>query len=54
MSAMKGPQPYVPTGQTPNTPVKMPEVADMEHFHRMATSGALADVLFKMGGGKKK
>lgn len=54
MKGMTGAQPYVPTGPTPNTPVKMPEVADMEHFHKMATSGALADLLFKLGGGKKK
>lgn len=46
--------PTVPTGPSKNTPVKMPEVADMEHFHKLATSGALADVLFKLGGGKKK
>jgi hypothetical protein len=51
---MKGPQPTVQTGPSQNTPVKMPEVADMEHFHKMATSGQLADVLFKLGGGKKK
>jgi hypothetical protein len=53
MSNTKG-QPFVPTGPSKNEPVKMPEVADMEHFHRMATSGALSDLLFKLGGGKKK
>lgn len=51
---MKGPQPTVPTGQSNFAAVKAPQVADMEHFHKLATSGALADVLFKLGGGKKK
>ena len=45
--------PTVPTGPTPNKPVRMPEVGDMEHFHRLATSGALADLMLKLGGGKK-
>jgi hypothetical protein len=51
---MKGPQPTVPTAPSKNTPVKMPEVGDMEHFHKMATSGALTDMLFKLGGTRKK
>jgi hypothetical protein len=54
MSGTKGPQPTVPTGPSKYSPVKAPQVADMEHFHKMATSGALADVMFKLGGGKKK
>ena len=54
MTAMKGPQVNVPTGPSPNVPVKMPEVGDMEHFHRMASSGALTDLLFKLGGTRKK
>jgi len=54
MKNTRGAQPNVLTGPTPNTPVKVPEVADMEHFHRLATSGALSDLLFKMGGGKRK
>jgi hypothetical protein len=49
---MKGPQPVTPTGK-PYTPPK-PEVADMEHFHRLATSGELSDIMFKLGSGKKK
>lgn len=54
MSGMIGPQPTVPTGPTKLSPVKAPDVADMEHFHRLATSGALADLMLKLGGGKKK
>jgi len=50
---MKG-QPTVPTGPTPNTPTPPTQVADMEHFHRLATSGALSDLMLKLGGGKKK
>lgn len=45
--------PTVPTGPTPNVPVPPTEIADMAHFHRLATSGKLADLLFKLGGGKK-
>jgi hypothetical protein len=52
-SGLKGPQPHVQTGPTKNEPVKMPEVADMEHFHKMATSGALTDLLHKIGGTRK-
>jgi hypothetical protein len=37
-----------------NTPVKMPEVGDMEQFHRLATSGELTDILQKLGGVRKK
>jgi hypothetical protein len=51
---MKSVNPTVPTGPTKDTPVKMPEVGDMEHFHRMATSGALTDLLLKIGGTRKK
>lgn len=54
MSNMKGPQPPVPTGPTKYSPVKAPEIADMEHFHRLATSGALSDLMLKLGGGKRK
>jgi len=54
MSNMKGPQPTTPTGPSKNEPVKMQEVGDMEHFHRMANSGALTDLLFKLGGTRKK
>jgi hypothetical protein len=54
MSNTKGPQPTVPTGPSKYTPVQAPEVGDMEHFHKMATSGALADLLFKIGGTRKK
>lgn len=50
---VKGPQPTVPTGPTKFQPIPPPQGDDMEHFHRMATSGALSDILFKMGGGKK-
>ena len=53
MTAMKGPQVKVPTGPSKNEPVKMPEVGDMEHFHRMANSGELTDMLFKLGGTRK-
>jgi hypothetical protein len=53
MGSMKGPQPTVTTGPSKNEPVKMPEVGDMEHFHKMATSGALTDLLFKLGGTRK-
>jgi hypothetical protein len=52
-NAKKGPQPAVPTGPTNHSKVPEPQVADMEHFHKMATSGALADLMFKLGGGKK-
>lgn len=52
-SGLKGPQPNVPTGPSKNEPVKMPEVGDMEHFHRMATSGALTDLIMKIAGTKK-
>ena len=50
---MKG-QPTVPTGPTPNTPVPPTNGADMEQFHRLATSGKLSDLMFKLGGGKRK
>lgn len=53
MSNMKG-QPTVPTGPSKNTPIPPTQVADMEHFHKMATSGALADLMLKLGGGKRK
>jgi hypothetical protein len=53
-SGLKGPQPHVPTGPSKNEPMKMPEVTDMQHIHRMATSGALSDLLFKIGSGKRK
>jgi hypothetical protein len=46
--------PTVPTGPTKNVPVPKTEVGDMEHFHKLATSGALADMLFKIGGTRKK
>jgi hypothetical protein len=54
MSGMKGAQPTVPTGPSPNKPIPPTQVGDMEQFHRLATSGALSDMLFKLGGGKKK
>jgi len=54
MSGMKGPQPTVPTAPSKSIPVKMPEVGDMEHFHRIASSGALTDILSKLGGTRKK
>jgi hypothetical protein len=50
---MKGPQVKVPTGPSKNTPIPPTEVADMEHFHKMATSGALTDLLHKIGGTRK-
>jgi hypothetical protein len=46
--------PTVPTGPTPNRPAPPAQVDDMEKFHRLATSGALSDLMFKLGGGKKK
>jgi hypothetical protein len=46
--------PTVPTGPTKNQPVPPTNGADMEHFHKLATSGALSDLMFKLGGGKKK
>jgi hypothetical protein len=52
MNGMKGPQPAVPTSK-PYVPPK-PEVADMEHFHRLAASGELSDMMLKLGGGKKQ
>jgi hypothetical protein len=54
MSNTKGPQPTTPTGPTKNTPIPPTQVDDMEKFHRLATSGALSDLLFKLGGGKSK
>ncbi len=52
-SGLKGPQPTVPT--LPAKPVAPKvEVGDMEHFHKMATSGELSDLLLKIGGGKRK
>jgi hypothetical protein len=54
MSNGKSVNPTVPTGPTPNTPIPPTQVDDMEKFHRLATSGALADLMFKLGGGKKK
>lgn len=53
MSSVKG-QPTVPTGPTANKPIPPVNGEDMEHFHKLATSGALSDLLFKLGGGKKK
>lgn len=49
----KAVNPTVPTGPTTNSPTPPTEVADMAHFHRLATSGKLADLLFKLGGGKR-
>jgi hypothetical protein len=46
--------PTVPTGPTPNKPTPPTQVDDMEKFHRLATSGALSDLMLKLGGGKKK
>jgi hypothetical protein len=46
--------PTVPTGPTTNRPVPPTNGADMEYFHRLATSGALADLMLKLGGGKRK
>jgi hypothetical protein len=54
MSDIKGPQPAVPTGPTKNIPAPPTQVDDMEKFHRLATSGALSDLLFKLGGTRKK
>lgn len=52
MSNVKGAQPTVPT--LPSKPVAPKvQVGDMEHFHKMATSGELSDILLKMGGGKR-
>jgi len=53
MNGMKGPQPTVPTGPSKNVPIPPTQIADMAHFHKLATSGALSDVLLKIGGGKK-
>lgn len=46
-------QPTVPTGPTIDHPAPPYEVADMAHFHRLATSGKLSDLLFKIGRGNK-
>jgi hypothetical protein len=46
--------PTVPTGPTKNKPVPPTNGEDMEHFHKLATSGSLSDLMFKLGGGKKK
>lgn len=54
MSNASSANPTVPTGPTPNKPIPPTQVGDMEQFHRLATSGQLADVLFKLGGGKRK
>ena len=51
MSGMRGPQPTVPTGPTPNTPIPPTQVADMNLFHRLATSDQLSDLMLKLGGG---
>ena len=50
----KSVNPTVPTGPTPNKTVPPVQVDDMEKFHRLATSGALSDLMFKLGGGKRK
>ena len=50
----KSVNPTVPTGPTKNTPVPPTNGEDMEHFHKIATSGALSDLLFKISGGKRK
>ena len=46
--------PTVPTGPSKNKPIPPTQVDDMEKFHRLATSGALSDLMFKLGGGKRK
>jgi hypothetical protein len=51
---MSSVNPTVPTGPTPNKPIPPTQVDDMEKFHRLATSGALSDLMLKLGGGKKK
>lgn len=53
MSGMKGPQPATPTGPSQNRPIAPYQVDDMEKFHRLATSGALSDLMLKLGGGKR-
>lgn len=52
MNKVKGPT--VPSGAPKVAQVQLPQSADMEHFHRLATSGALSDMLLKLGGGKRK
>lgn len=46
-------QPYVPTGPTKNTPVKMPQIVDTDKIHRMVKAQKLSDVLAKLAMGKK-
>jgi hypothetical protein len=41
-------------GQKISAPVKAPQGADMAQFHKMASTGALSDLMFKIGGGKRK
>jgi hypothetical protein len=40
---------YVPP---PGTPIPQVDVADMDHFHKVATSGALTDLLAKIAKAK--
>lgn len=51
MSNTKSTRPAAPTKHAPAPPAP---VGDMEHFHKLAQSGALADMLFKIGGTRKK
>lgn len=36
----------------PGTPLPMPDLSDMDKIHRLAVSGRLEDVLYKLAGGK--
>lgn len=53
MSHAKVAPPTVPLGPAPNSPVPPFMGEDMEHFHKIAASGSLSDLMFKLGGGKK-
>ena len=56
MKIMKGTHPTTPPKGPPNraAPIKTPDLADMAHFHKLAASGALSDMMFNLGGGKRK
>lgn len=37
----------------PGTPQPKPDLRDMDHFHKAAASGRLADILFRLSGGSR-
>ena len=37
----------------PGTPVAAPDLSDMDHIHRLVSSGTLADVLARIGKKRK-